>query len=326
MLSWQNIVRLLLFVLCGAAAVSVSAEGCSLPTRPYTESGKIILKPKSAYCPLHEAARANNAAEIERLVRGGVDVNAQMKDGWTPLHWAAHHGKIESVSVLIDLGANVKIENKWGKPPLHVVDFSSHMRTIGKGDSSGVVRLLVEAGADINYTTKPREFTTSRGTKSTLSFGGGSIMHSAARAGDIDAINTLNSLSETLVNRTDRNGNTPLHSAIGSPIATFIKTDEFVSTVVATLTRIGVPVNKDNNKGETPLHYAAGGYKLNTVIELIKAGANVNLRNKEGKTARDLVVEKKGEADTIAIFLEEVSKKQEQENRRKAEEALKQLE
>jgi hypothetical protein len=60
-------------------------------------------------------------------------------------------------------------------------------------------------------------------------------------------------------------------------------------------------VNASDQNGWTPLHYAAyTGYEK-LVKYLIKKGADTNIKNNEGKTARDIAVEK-GHAGVVDIL------------------------
>jgi ankyrin repeat protein len=50
----------------------------------------------------------------------------------------------------------------------------------------------------------------------------------------------------------------------------------------------GVSVNAKDNYGNTPLHVAAYCERVVTIVELCEIGANLQARNRDGKTPRDM--------------------------------------
>ena len=126
--------------------------------------------------PLHAAAERGDAAEVERLLNSGVnvdatptfdghtplhiavsfesqhhrecveillswqaDVNAQYYNGSTPLHYAAADGSADSVHALLKRGADMSVQNTYGFTPLH------YAAEKGRKD---IVDILLRAGAD----------------------------------------------------------------------------------------------------------------------------------------------------------------------------------
>ncbi|MBI2920125.1 MAG: ankyrin repeat domain-containing protein [Planctomycetes bacterium] len=79
---------------------------------------------------------------IERLIRGGAEVNAQNGDGHTPLDVAAMSGALEHLRVLLANKADVRVVDAHGQTPLH--------RALYHGLRPEGVKLLIEAGADVN--------------------------------------------------------------------------------------------------------------------------------------------------------------------------------
>ena len=79
---------------------------------------------------------------IESLIREGVSVNTRHPSGLTPLLLAAGHGNPRMVKLLLDSGADVfTVDSRAG---------ASALRKACQGGSVEVVRLLVEAGAFID--------------------------------------------------------------------------------------------------------------------------------------------------------------------------------
>ncbi|MCR4305247.1 MAG: ankyrin repeat domain-containing protein [Gallionella sp.] len=90
---------------------------------------------------LHAAAKSGDIETIRKLITAGVDVNAvKAGDGGTPLLTATNWNNFEAVKVLISLGGDVNFKvGQW--TPL--------MRAVGR--DTRIVKLLIEAGADVNY-------------------------------------------------------------------------------------------------------------------------------------------------------------------------------
>jgi uncharacterized protein len=113
-----------------------------------------------------DAAAAGNHAEIERLLKGGANVNAQQLDGATALQWAAYRGDAKLAATLLKAGAKPSVANHNGVTPLWLA--ATH------GDAA-VIESLLKGGADAN---EP------------LPLGRRPLML-AARSGNVDAVRAL---------------------------------------------------------------------------------------------------------------------------------------
>lgn len=93
---------------------------------------------------LHEAARADDAAELERLLEAGGAVDAQNRIGYTPLMEAAREGHVDVVARLLAGGADPAHRGNalgMGMTVLHLA---------ADRDRADVVRLLLDRGLAVD--------------------------------------------------------------------------------------------------------------------------------------------------------------------------------
>ena len=95
--------------------------------------------------PLWVACTNGNASIIERLIKAGADPNAANPEGETPLMTASRTGRVEAVRMLLVNGAKIDAKEEWrGQTALMWAAAENH---------GGVVKTLVEAGADVSTRT-----------------------------------------------------------------------------------------------------------------------------------------------------------------------------
>ncbi len=120
----------------------------------------------SAQAEMADAAARGDTVSIERLLKGGADVNAQQADGATALQWAAYRGDAKLVERLLKAGAKPGLSNRNGATPLWLA--------ANRGDAA-VIQVLLKGGADANEQ---------------LPLGRRPLML-AARSGNVDAVHAL---------------------------------------------------------------------------------------------------------------------------------------
>ena len=91
--------------------------------------------------PLIAAARAADAAAVERLLQAGADVGQRQPDGATALHWAAFRDDLRIAGLLLAKGAAVDAANELGATPLWLA---------AENGSAAMIERLLAAGADAN--------------------------------------------------------------------------------------------------------------------------------------------------------------------------------
>jgi ankyrin repeat protein len=229
--------------------------------------------------PLHLAAHYNKLEAAELLILRGANVNAKDRDGNTPLHNASLLANIEMCGLLLEKGAEVNARNEDGSTPLHLATFGFsekhvlivsllldygadvalydnegitplHFASMGMGQSTDIVKLLIENGADLNdkdniYEQYP--------------------LHVASEGGNTDICELL------LANgaKTD----IFIEAALGR--------EEMVKKLIYENPNL---VNARDYLEDTPLHWAVETGQKEVACLLITNGADVNARNKNGTT------------------------------------------
>src|SRR5437667_329560 len=90
---------------------------------------------------LHYAAKENDVAKAQGLIKDKVDVNAKDDNEWTALHFAAQSNSLDIAKLLLEAGAEVDPTDSSGNTPLSTAVFNYR----GKGD---VIELLRQTNAD----------------------------------------------------------------------------------------------------------------------------------------------------------------------------------
>jgi uncharacterized protein len=212
---------------------------------------------------------------------------AQQSDGTTPLLWAVYQNETEQVAKLIKAGADVRAANAFGATPL-----SEAART----GNTPIIEMLLKAGAN------PRE----------VNGDGQTALHAIARTGNVAAARLLLKAGAEIDARETWGGQTPLIWAASQ------NQPEMVSLLISRganpdaratvrdwqrrVTAEGRP--KDMNRGGlTPLLYAARDGHLESVRELIKGGADINLPDPDFTSALVLTLIN-GHWDTAKYLIE----------------------
>ena len=181
--------------------------------------------------------------------------------GLTPLHWATGLKDVAAARIILAMGADVNSRGYSGKTPL----FTSVSRA--RSESDDVIRLLLESGADVNAISD---------------FGTSPLMASA-----MDGTIHSNFMAILLANGADPHrvslgfGYSALHTLYGE----FSDSDEAEESTckLDLLLGAGANINQRDALGRCPLLLAAQGDDFRFITLLLERGADVSLRDAEGK-------------------------------------------
>ena len=238
----------------------------------------------SAHTPLSWAVTSEHFEVAEALRRGGVAPD---------LYCAAGLGDAKAVEAFFDAegrlqeGASSTGSSRYGPdgmrlpcpPPSAREVVSDALYIACRNGKEEAVRVLLRHGPDLSF----------------RAFAGGTPLHWAYFSGSRAVIEALLQAGADPTLRDDVLRCTPRTFGICWPAS-----EGWVSKVRQRLADDPTLVNI-MDAGRAPLHLAAKGGHLGVVKLLIEAGANVNLRDAEGKTALDLAGERPDQAGSVKV-------------------------
>jgi uncharacterized protein len=219
---------------------------------------------------LVDAAKRNDRAAVQALLKGGADANARSGDGSTALLWASYRDDVAMADILLKAKADVNAANDLGATPIWAA---------ARNGSAAMTKRLLDGGANPN---------------ATLLLGEPAIV-TAARSGSAEVVELLIGKGAD-PNAKGARGQTPLMFAAAQGHA----------AVVAALIRHKADVNARSDAwgqveaqephshpavmrefmhgGNTALMFAARAGDLASARALIDAGADVNAATAHGTT------------------------------------------
>lgn len=174
--------------------------------------------------------------------------------GNTELMLAANKGQTEHCKELLDSGANVNLQDKYGQTALIFASFNGHV---------DVVSLLLKCNADPNLQTH---------------FGQTALMKVAFSNSHAIAVELIKSGANVSLQSED--GRTALHIAAQC---------NNVAIVKYLVEHAGADINCVTKKSQTPVMLAAEKGCMLVVEFLVRCGANINLRDSEGRNIYEMV-------------------------------------
>ncbi len=262
------------------------------------DSALLKVTDRSRSTLLHHAVGFASLAMVKLLLEQSADVNATNKRDSTPLHWAIHDEA--KVRLLLEKGANINAKQADGRTPLY------QAASLFTGQASA--RLLLAKGADPNLATAsgqlPLMVASTRGDVETMQL----LIEKNAK------VNAKNGAGSTALMAASSNGN-PLSIQLllskGADAKVLNKHLESALANAATagneetvklLLDAGAPVNASDDRGYSPLMYAAGSdtIPVGVVKLLLAAGADRNATG-EDETPRTLAA-KRGNTEVARLL------------------------
>ncbi|UYV81943.1 TRPA1 [Cordylochernes scorpioides] len=232
--------------------------------------------------PIHLATQLNQVHVLEEMVKHKSEVTPLLrgKHGRTALHIAAIYDHADCARVLLSqLAVCPKVCCDNGYYPIHEA---------AKNGSANTLKAILDFGMSLGIT---------RECLMMLYDADGNVpLHSAVHAGDIKAVQ-LCLESGALISTQQHDLSTPVHLACSQGALEIVKLMfEFQPEQKKLCLKIG------DAQDMTPLHYAAMFDHRELAQYLIREGANLAARDKEGRTAV-LLAAVRGAWDTLSALL-----------------------
>ena len=258
--------------------------------------------PSGGLTPLLFAARQGCVECEQILLDAGAKINTTDPDGISPVLIAIINGHYDAAGFLLNKGADPNLADETGRTALFAaVDFNTvpvsnrpAPRIIDNQISSlDLIKLLLYKGANVNAQLKkqqPYRAKLDRGQDSMLTTGSTALLR-AAKAADLPAMRLLLAKGADAKLAT-RAGINPLMAAAGlgskeEDATGRFKTEADAVEAIQLCLDAGVDINAANGQGQTALHAAAlKGYDK-VVQFLADRGANLTVKDKQGKTPLD---------------------------------------
>ena len=299
----ENHAEVVTLLASRGADVNARSSTVSFPKDRFGLEGVLTILPHGSWTPLMYAARDGGADAARALAKAGADVNATDPDGTTPLVLAIMNAHYDTANAILEAGADPNIADKAGMAALYAaVDMSSLGEVYGMPPRrvqdtlkpTDLISRLIASGAvvDARLTspTLQRNHTPGDGQ---LGAGTTPLMR-AAKNGDHAAIRLLLAAGADPTLEQPR-GTTALMMAagLGRGLGVFAKdvgTEADLREAVELLVARGVDVNASTDDGITAVHLAAQAGLDSIVTVLAKGGANLDVKDKKGRTPIDMAM------------------------------------
>jgi uncharacterized protein len=250
--------------------------------------------------PLLFAARDGQMQAAQALVESGADINDPgAGEKLTPLVMAISNGHYDLAKYLLDHGANPKLANDSGLTALYAtIDmqwapyawFPQPITAQEKTSYLDLMKDLLDHGADPNARLKKHVWFRALPDDSTwVDTTGATAFWRAAQSDDLTAMKLLVAHGANPWIATEH-GDTPLMVAVGLGWALNFSRNAPNSWMPAAqyLLNLDADVNATDDKGYTALHGAAFRGDDKMIEFLVKSGANVEAKAKNGDTVADM--------------------------------------
>ncbi len=247
------------------------------------------------------AARHNYIDIAAALLDAGADIQQAEANAIFPLLMAISNGNAGVAMLLLERGASVNDADWYGRSPLWeavnvrnlYVDSETQKNGIDREAMLGVIRALIDKGADVNARTKEtppfRNFMLGVGSLEWVDFTGQTPFLTAALSGDLTVMKLLlEHNADPFINTYQ--GTSPLMAAAGINwvyYQTYTEGPGQLLEAVKLCHELGMDVNQANSMGLSALHGAANRGSLDIIEYLVANGAKLDALDKESRSPLD---------------------------------------
>jgi ankyrin repeat protein len=299
----ENHAEVVTLLASRGAEVNARSSVIQFPKDRFGLEGVLTILPHGNWTPLMYAGRDGGIDAARALVKAGAEINATDPDGTTALILAIMNSHYDTANAILEAGADPNITDKAGMAALYAaVDMSSLGEVYGMPGRkvhdtltpTDLISRLIAKGSvvDAKLTSASLQRNHTPGEPQ-LGAGTTPLMR-AARNGDYAAMKILLAAGADPTIKQPR-GTTALMmaSGLGRGLGVFAKdygTEADLRQAVELLVERNVDVNASTDDGITAIHLAAQGGLDSVVRVLAKAGANLDAKDKKGRTPIDMAM------------------------------------
>jgi ankyrin repeat protein len=222
---------------------------------------------------LQNAIQSGNLSEIEKTLLQGSSINEPLPNGELPLHFDIRANAGKNSKALLELGANPMLKDFQG---LSAIDHAILM----KNDNATGDLLSYIVGKSCEEIKDEMRSLSSQNHFREITKRMTNLEQEAKKKNSIDP-NFLNAQKHSL-----------LHFAVVSE-----NSKELVQQALA----LKVDPNLQNNLGETALHFACAKGDISAIGALIQNGADIHLKDHQGRSALALLGQQVLQKDPLAL-------------------------